>query len=195
MYPDQTYQTYLDLNSPRDSFPVAWLKRILKRRPKSYYHSVSVWSESILHNGSISIDFFLRVLSSVAGGAVSRVDPDSTGLNPSWRRAISEVVIGVSWDEGSTADFISQQIDQLKEMILTLDELTTDSGSYFNEVKINNLTFALIELKLIHPTSFRYRVLFMNSISRNHFSVHITINWNRSKINMILLHYLLSLLA
>ena len=56
----------------------------------------------------------------------------------------------MSWDEGSTADFISQQIDQLKEMILTLDELTTDSGSYFNEVKINNLTFALIELKLIH---------------------------------------------
>ena len=73
--------------------------------------------------------------SSIAGGAVSRVDPDSTGLNPSWRRAISEVVIGVTWDEGSTADFISQQIDQLKQMILVLDELTTDSGSYFNEVK------------------------------------------------------------
>ena len=78
--------------------------------------------------------FFFCVLSSVAGGAVSRVDPDSTGLNPSWRRAISEVIIGVSWDEGSTADFISQQIDQLKQMILILDELTTDSGSYFNEV-------------------------------------------------------------
>ena len=95
---------------------------------------MSARSESILHNGRISIDFFLRVLGSVAGGAVSRADPDSTGLNPSWRRAISEVVIGVSWDEGSTADFISQQIDQLKEMILILDELTTDSGSYFNEV-------------------------------------------------------------
>ena len=74
------------------------------------------------------------VLSSVAGGAVSCINPNSTGLNPSWRRAILEVVIGVSCDEGSTADFISQQIDQLKEMILILDELTTDSGSYFNEV-------------------------------------------------------------
>ena len=41
----------------------------------------------------------------------------------------------MTWDEGSTADFISQQIDQLKQMILVLDELTTDSGSYFNEVK------------------------------------------------------------
>ncbi|KAF8813980.1 FAD-binding domain-containing protein, partial [Phlegmacium glaucopus] len=29
-------------------------------------------------------------LNSVAGGAVSRVDPDSTGLNPSWRKALSE---------------------------------------------------------------------------------------------------------
>ena len=77
---------------------------------------------------------FFCVLSSVAGGVISRVDPDSTGLNPSWRRAISEVVIGVSWDEGSIADFISQQIDQLKQMILILDELTTGLGSYFNEV-------------------------------------------------------------
>ena len=42
MYLVQTYQTYFDLNSPRDSFPVAWLKQILKRWPKSYYHSVSV---------------------------------------------------------------------------------------------------------------------------------------------------------
>ena len=75
------------------------------------------------------------MLSSIAGGAVSRVDPDSTGLNPSWRRAISEVVIGMSWDEGSTSDFISQQIDQLKQMIIILDKLTTDSGSYLNEVK------------------------------------------------------------
>ena len=95
---------------------------------------MSAWSESILHNGRISIDFFLRVLNSLAGGAVSHADPDSTGLNPSWRWAISEVVIGVSWDEGSTADFISQQIDQLKEMILILNELTIDSGSYINEV-------------------------------------------------------------
>ena len=81
-------------------------------------------------------NFFLSALSPVAGGAVSRVDPNSTGLNPSWRRAISEVVIGVSWDEGSTADFINQQIDQLKQMIRVLDELTPDSGSYFNEVNI-----------------------------------------------------------
>ena len=75
------------------------------------------------------------ILSSVAGGAVSRVDPDSAGLNPSWRKALSEVYIVASWSEGSTADFISQQIDGLKQSTLVLDQLTTDSGSYLNEVK------------------------------------------------------------
>ena len=74
------------------------------------------------------------LLSSVAGGFVSRVDPDSSGVNPSWRTAISHVTAGVSWDEGSTADYISQQIDLLKNITRILDKLTTDSGSYYNEV-------------------------------------------------------------
>ena len=76
-----------------------------------------------------------NLLSSVAGGAVSRVDPDSMGLNPSWRKAISEVFFSVFWREGSTTDLIFQKIDQLKQSTLVLDQLTTDSGSYLNEVK------------------------------------------------------------
>lgn len=66
---------------------------------------------------------------------MSLVDTDSTGLNPSWRKALSEVYIVASWPEGSTADFIFQQIDELKQSTLVLDQLTTDSGSYLNEVK------------------------------------------------------------
>ena len=65
---------------------------------------------------------------------MSRVDPDSTGLNPSWRKALSEVYVVASWPQGSTADFIFQQIDEMKQSTLTLDQLTTDSGSYLNEV-------------------------------------------------------------
>ncbi|KAF8800845.1 FAD-binding domain-containing protein [Phlegmacium glaucopus] len=80
-------------------------------------------------------------LNSVAGGAVSRVDPDSTGLNPSWRKALSEVYITASWPEGSTADFIFQQIDQLKQSTFILDQLTTDSGSYLNEGSLHELDF------------------------------------------------------
>ena len=67
---------------------------------------------------------------------VSLVDPDSTGLNPSWRKALSEVYTLATWPEGSTADFIFQQIDKLKKTTIILDKLTTDSGSYLNEVKI-----------------------------------------------------------
>ena len=87
------------------------------------------------------------MLSSVAGGAVSRVDPDSTGVNPSWRTAISHITIGVSWDEGSTADDISQQIDLLKKNTRILDELTTDSGSYYNEVRKKRIAFLIPKLK------------------------------------------------
>ena len=65
---------------------------------------------------------------------MSLVDPDSTGLNPSWRKALSEVYAIASWPEGSTADFIFQQIEGLKQSTLALDQLTTDSGSYLNEV-------------------------------------------------------------
>ena len=73
--------------------------------------------------------------SSVAGGAVSRVDPESTGLNPSWRNAIAEVYITESWDEGADAATILAAIERLKKGTDDLDKLTKDSGSYLNEVR------------------------------------------------------------
>ena len=87
-----------------------------------------------LHSIILLILFYFHLLSSIAGGAVSRVDPESTGLNPSWRKAVTEVYVVASWPEGSTVDFIFQQIDELKQSTLILDKLTTDSGSYLNEV-------------------------------------------------------------
>jgi hypothetical protein len=86
-----------------------------------------------------------NVISSVAGGAVSLVDPDSMGLNPSWRNAISEVFVAALWREGSTTDFIFQQIDKLKQSTLILDQLTTDSGSYLNEVRTFRYHFCMNE--------------------------------------------------
>lgn len=88
---------------------------------------------------------------------MSRVDPNSTGLNPSWRKALSEVYIAASWPEGSTTDFIFQQIDGLKQSIPILDQLTTDSGSYLNEVKKN--AFYLI-ITLISMLSLFFHVGF-----------------------------------
>ena len=72
----------------------------------------------------------------MAGGAVSRVHPDSAGLNPAWRNAISEIVIAASTSDSSTADFFLK-IDYMKQSTLILDQLTTDSASYLNEVTSN----------------------------------------------------------
>ncbi|KAF8884746.1 hypothetical protein CPB84DRAFT_1816937 [Gymnopilus junonius] len=77
-----------------------------------------------------------RDFSSVAGGAVSRVDPSSTGLNPSWRGALSEVYITETWPEGSSAATIAQHVESLKKDTDIIDQLTTDSGSYLNEASL-----------------------------------------------------------
>jgi hypothetical protein len=74
--------------------------------------------------------------SSVAGGAVSRVDPESTGLNPSWRKAIAQVYITESWEEGANSTTILAARERLKKGTDVLDKLTKDSGSYLNEVRI-----------------------------------------------------------
>ena len=128
-----------------------------------------------LHSIILLILFYFHLLSSIAGGAVSRVDPESTGLNPSWRKAVTEVYVVASWPEGSTVDFIFQQIDGLKQSTLILDKLTTDSGSYLNEV---TNPWSLCESKLVSLIDLflSFRLLLMNSISRNLSSAHITIN-------------------
>jgi len=71
----------------------------------------------------------------VAGGAVSRVDPESTGLNPSWRKAIAQVSIDESWQEGADSATIPTAREHLKRGTDVLDKLTKDSGSYLNEVR------------------------------------------------------------
>ena len=73
--------------------------------------------------------------SSVAGGAVSRVDPPTTGLNPSWRGALAEVYVTESWSDGSDSATILQARERLKKNTDVIDRLTEDSGSYLNEVR------------------------------------------------------------
>jgi len=73
----------------------------------------------------------------VAGGAVAKVDPDSAGLNPEWRKSIGELVASISWQEGaSTAD-----INALREVaasdLALLDTISPGSATYFNEVRVH----------------------------------------------------------
>ncbi|KAM6494428.1 hypothetical protein JOM56_010789 [Amanita muscaria] len=76
-------------------------------------------------------------LSFVAGGAVSQVDPDATGLNPAWRDALGVLTGGASWDEGTSAT----EINRLRQAALAqlndyLDKVSPDSGTYFNEASL-----------------------------------------------------------
>ncbi|KAI6024238.1 hypothetical protein EDC04DRAFT_2934018 [Pisolithus marmoratus] len=72
----------------------------------------------------------------VGGGKVSQVDPDSAGLNPTWRNTIVETVCSVFWAEGATAVEIAGQIDQLKVWIENMYSLTPQAGAYFNEASL-----------------------------------------------------------
>ena len=66
---------------------------------------------------------------------MSKVDPDSTGVNPAWRKALAHIDWGPTWDEGASAS----EIDQLRAALAkTLEKLSTLTGSsaYFNEVPL-----------------------------------------------------------
>lgn len=57
------------------------------------------------------------------------------GLNPSWRTALAHVVFGDGWDDGANSTVINQVRDNIRKNTPKVDALTTDSGSYINEVK------------------------------------------------------------
>ncbi|TFK57070.1 FAD-binding domain-containing protein [Heliocybe sulcata] len=69
----------------------------------------------------------------VAGGAVSKVDPEATGLNPAWRTALAELVTAVEWPEGSTIADINDQHTALTQKVSVLEGLAPGSGAYLNE--------------------------------------------------------------
>jgi len=78
----------------------------------------------------------------VAGGAVSKVDPDSAGLNPAWRKALAHIAVGSSWPEGINASEIHQMQDKVKRHLSVLEELVgPDGGAYFNEASLYEKDF------------------------------------------------------
>ncbi|TFK94016.1 FAD-binding domain-containing protein [Polyporus arcularius HHB13444] len=72
----------------------------------------------------------------VAGGAVSNVSVDATGLNPAWRKAAAHVVGGIGWPEGATLEEINALRDELKSSTAKVRALAPESGAYFNEASL-----------------------------------------------------------
>ena len=71
----------------------------------------------------------------VAGGAVSKVDPDSAAVNPAWRKAGGHALNGVGWPDGTSAEAISKLLDISKTGTAKLRALAPESGAYLNEVR------------------------------------------------------------
>ena len=66
---------------------------------------------------------------------MSKVNPDSTGVNPAWRKALAHVVWGQGWEEGTSASKINQMRAALAKTLGMLSTLT-GSSAYFNEVPL-----------------------------------------------------------
>lgn len=81
----------------------------------------------------------------VTGGQVSRVDPDSVGLNPAWRNSLAYITLGTTWQEGANEATINAARQGLIQDMKTLEAIAPDSGAYFNEV--------ILSLHILHDAS------------------------------------------
>ena len=73
----------------------------------------------------------------VTGGQVSRVDPESTGLNPVWRKSLAYTTLGTAWQEGANLTEIEAGRQLLIQEMKIVEGLAPESGAYLNEVKIH----------------------------------------------------------
>ena len=73
--------------------------------------------------------------SMVTGGQVSRVDPESTGLNPAWRKSLVLTAVGTVWQEGANLTEIRAARRLVVQDMKTLEGIAPESGAYLNEVR------------------------------------------------------------
>jgi len=75
----------------------------------------------------------------VTGGQVSRVNPESTGLNPAWRKSLAYTLIATGWREGANLTEIMAARQLLVQDMKTLESIAPESGAYLNEVKKSHI--------------------------------------------------------
>ncbi|GLB39902.1 putative oxygen-dependent FAD-linked oxidoreductase family protein [Lyophyllum shimeji] len=91
-------------------------------------------ADMILTVGGVGINF-------VAGGAVSKVDPETSGLHPAWRKAVAHVYSVESWAEGTSVSDIQQARQRLRAALDILDGLGPGSATYYNEASLYEKDF------------------------------------------------------
>jgi len=85
-------------------------------------------------SGSPRISF--SPISLVTGGEVSRVDLESTGLNPVWRNRLVYATLGTGWEDGVNSTQIEAARQLLIQDMKILEDIAPESGAYLNEVRI-----------------------------------------------------------
>jgi hypothetical protein len=79
------------------------------------------------------------ILSFAAGGVVSKLDPDSVGAHPDWRKVLGNVIYPLGWKDGDSASVIEETKSRLRGKLDILSGL--GRGTYFNEASRGFLTF------------------------------------------------------
>ena len=72
----------------------------------------------------------------MTGGQVSRVDPESTGLNPIWRDSLVYMSISTAWQDGANSTEIEAARQVLIRDMKILEGIAPESGAYSNEVRM-----------------------------------------------------------
>jgi hypothetical protein len=73
----------------------------------------------------------------VAGGAISKVNSETTGLHPDWCKAIALVYFIEYWSDRDSASVIQAARQRVRDNLEILDGLVPGSATYFNEVSSN----------------------------------------------------------
>ena len=117
----------------------------------------------------------------MTGGQVSRVDPESTGLNPVWRDSLVFTVLGTGWQDGAN----STEIEAVRQVLIRdmkiLEGIAPESGAYLNEVRISRLPTTLQLRSFLHPVARRLRDT--SSTGRNLSSAPTTTSSWTSSVN------------
>ena len=77
---------------------------------------------------------------------MSRVDPESMGLNPAWRNSLVYVGLGTGWKDGASSTEIEAARQLLIQDMKTLEGIAPDSGAYLNEVRATPRSTMAIQL-------------------------------------------------
>ena len=66
---------------------------------------------------------------------MARVDPDATGINPAWRKALVFTVAGIGWLDGTDSTTINTLRSNFRLVMAKWEGIAPDSGAYLNEVR------------------------------------------------------------